>query len=321
LSQRINALIFKSTFDVLIAEKFAVAKIVESACDELSQSEKFRRVLEYVLALGNYLNFGSRRGSAYGFKLDSLLKMGDTRASATTTLTHFFYESLEKYESKLCDFPSQLTSVERASKISIADLSTAAASLKRTVDSLLAEIAAAEKISLSDAFVTVMKEFAVKASEEVQELNTKIEEIEQKFEKTCRYYGEDPTQTKSGDFFTIINNFLLNVEKAKTDINRARVRKEQEEKKKLLAQQKAAQKQISTKPKANDKSNNPNENKDDKNKAVEQDLHNFKLDPNKTVIDDIVSNIQNSNTFRLRRMNQEEEESNSTAGDDDDEWA
>jgi len=312
LNQRINALVFKSTFDVVIAEKFTVANIVESACDELLQSEKFKRILEYVLALGNYLNFGSRKGSAYGFKLDSLLKMSDTRASATATLTHFLLESLEKFESNLCDFPSNLGSVERASKISLTDLSTAAASLKRTVDSLLNEITAFEKVSVTDPFVLVMKEFALKASEEVQGLCTKLGEIEEKFKKLCQYYSEDPAQIKASDFFGIISGFLANVERAKTDINRAKVRKEQEEKKKLLAQQKASQKQ-STKIVGTEKGKEKEKEKD-----KEDNNQKLQLDPNKTVVDDIVANIQNSNIFRLRRQQDDEAVSND---DDDDDWA
>ncbi len=45
------------------------------ACNEVKQSGKFKKVLEVVLALGNYLNGGSFRGAAYGFKLDALNKL------------------------------------------------------------------------------------------------------------------------------------------------------------------------------------------------------------------------------------------------------
>jgi hypothetical protein len=48
---------------------------VLAACDEVKKSTKFKKVLEVVLALGNYLNGGSFRGAAYGFKLDALNKL------------------------------------------------------------------------------------------------------------------------------------------------------------------------------------------------------------------------------------------------------
>ncbi|XLR23361.1 hypothetical protein S83_051261, partial [Arachis hypogaea] len=55
-------------------------KAVNSACEEVRK--KF--------FLGNTLNQGTARGSAIGFKLDSLLKLTDTRASNNKmTLMHY----------------------------------------------------------------------------------------------------------------------------------------------------------------------------------------------------------------------------------------
>lgn len=44
------------------------------------KNKRFHKILEYVLALGNFMNKGAR-GNAYGFKLNSLLKLVDTRSS------------------------------------------------------------------------------------------------------------------------------------------------------------------------------------------------------------------------------------------------
>ena len=41
---------------------------------ELQGSKKFKELLSIILAWGNYLNSGAR-GGAYGFKLDTLLKV------------------------------------------------------------------------------------------------------------------------------------------------------------------------------------------------------------------------------------------------------
>ena len=51
------------------------------ASKEIQNSKKLRKVLELILAFGNYMNKG-QRGNAYGFKLQSLSKMADTRSSA-----------------------------------------------------------------------------------------------------------------------------------------------------------------------------------------------------------------------------------------------
>lgn len=54
---------------------------IVKATKEIENSKKLRKVLEMVLAFGNYMNKG-QRGNAYGFKLQSLNKMADTRSSA-----------------------------------------------------------------------------------------------------------------------------------------------------------------------------------------------------------------------------------------------
>uniref|UniRef100_A0A803MI83 FH2 domain-containing protein n=1 Tax=Chenopodium quinoa TaxID=63459 RepID=A0A803MI83_CHEQI len=54
---------------------------VNSACDEVRNSGKLKEIMQLILNLGNLLNSGTARGSAVGFKLDSLLILIDTRAT------------------------------------------------------------------------------------------------------------------------------------------------------------------------------------------------------------------------------------------------
>ncbi|GMQ03935.1 hypothetical protein CsSME_00049539 [Camellia sinensis var. sinensis] len=58
---------------------------INVAAREVKQSAKLRQVMQTILDLGNALN----QGSAIGFKLDSLLKLSDTRArNNKMTLMH-----------------------------------------------------------------------------------------------------------------------------------------------------------------------------------------------------------------------------------------
>ena len=52
----------------------AVSTVLET-CNEIINSKKFRTVMEYILAVGNYLNGGTSRGGAHGFKISSLTKV------------------------------------------------------------------------------------------------------------------------------------------------------------------------------------------------------------------------------------------------------
>ncbi|KAK4368831.1 hypothetical protein RND71_012623 [Anisodus tanguticus] len=63
---------------------------INDATREVKESAKLRQIMQTILTLGNALNQGTARGSAVGFKLDSLLKLSDTRArNNKMTLMHY----------------------------------------------------------------------------------------------------------------------------------------------------------------------------------------------------------------------------------------
>lgn len=60
-------------------------------------SAALRRVLELTLALGNFLNGGTAKGGAWGFRLDSLSKLTGTKtADGKSTLLHYMARLLDK---------------------------------------------------------------------------------------------------------------------------------------------------------------------------------------------------------------------------------
>jgi hypothetical protein len=52
-----------------------------SACKELQSSPTFKQLLSATLAVGNFLNHGSRLGNAPGFRLKGLNKLHDSRST------------------------------------------------------------------------------------------------------------------------------------------------------------------------------------------------------------------------------------------------
>ena len=45
------------------------------ACEEVRNSNKFAKILELILLLGNYMNSGSKNGQAFGFEISFLTKV------------------------------------------------------------------------------------------------------------------------------------------------------------------------------------------------------------------------------------------------------
>jgi hypothetical protein len=77
-------------------------RLLKQACSQLKGSQNFKKILEMVLAVGNYLNGDSFCGSARGFKLGALLKLMDVKSTNNkTTLLHFVVAELMKTHEKV----------------------------------------------------------------------------------------------------------------------------------------------------------------------------------------------------------------------------
>lgn len=80
----------------------------------MKNSKKLRSVLEVILAFGNYLN-SSRRGPAYGFKLQSLDTLLDTKSTdKRMCLLHYIVATIRQKFPELVNFESDLLYIEKA---------------------------------------------------------------------------------------------------------------------------------------------------------------------------------------------------------------
>uniref|UniRef100_A0A2C9KSY1 FH2 domain-containing protein n=1 Tax=Biomphalaria glabrata TaxID=6526 RepID=A0A2C9KSY1_BIOGL len=95
--ERLKALYFKKKFQERKVDCKQRIDAVFEASKEVFRSRRFKKLLELVLALGNFMNKG-QRGNALGFKISSLGKMMDTKASTNKnmTLLHYIVELIEK---------------------------------------------------------------------------------------------------------------------------------------------------------------------------------------------------------------------------------
>ena len=95
--QRLRTLHYKKKFNIWYNEIKPKILAVLEACKEVQRSKRLRRMLELILAFGNYMNRG-QRGNAVGFKLTSLTRIADTKSSCNknVTLLHFVASTCEE---------------------------------------------------------------------------------------------------------------------------------------------------------------------------------------------------------------------------------
>ena len=103
--QRLRTLHYKKRFTIWLGELRPKIQAVLEASKEVQRSKRLKRMLELILAFGNYMNRG-QRGNALGFKLNSLTRIADTKSSCNKnmTLLHFMADTCEQKVSVLSGY-------------------------------------------------------------------------------------------------------------------------------------------------------------------------------------------------------------------------
>lgn len=108
LDERFDALIFRGTFDDKFQHVEKHVTNVVHAIESVRTSPLFKRVLEIILAIGNYLNANTNRGGAYGFKLSTLSSLLNFRANDGTTLTEYLVRMTRKKFADVMKWPLEV---------------------------------------------------------------------------------------------------------------------------------------------------------------------------------------------------------------------
>ena len=80
----------------------------------MKSSKKLRKILELILAFGNYMN-SAKRGPAYGFKLQSLDSLVDTKSTdKRLSLLHYIADTVRHKFPELTNFDTELMYIDKA---------------------------------------------------------------------------------------------------------------------------------------------------------------------------------------------------------------
>ncbi|KAF5813030.1 putative tensin phosphatase, C2 domain, formin, FH2 domain, protein-tyrosine phosphatase [Helianthus annuus] len=238
---------FKLQFGSQVSDLRKSLNAVNSAVDQANlflcylnlqvrNSCKFKRVMQTILTLGNALNQGTARGSAVGFRLDSLLKLTDTRARNTRmTLMHYLCKVLADKLPELLDFSKDLNSLEPASKVQLKYLAEEMQTISKGLEKVVQELSTAENDGpVSEKFRIALKEFLCSAESEARALASLYSLVGKNVDALILYFGEDPARCPYEHVVSTLRNFVRlfnqaheeNLKKIEADKKKAEKEKE-----------------------------------------------------------------------------------------------
>uniref|UniRef100_A0A672I0R4 Uncharacterized protein n=1 Tax=Salarias fasciatus TaxID=181472 RepID=A0A672I0R4_SALFA len=228
LTQRMNIITFVGNFSDNVNMLTPQLNAIIAASASVKSSPKLKKMLEIILALGNYMN-SSKRGCVYGFKLQSLDLLLDTKSTdRKMTLLHYIALIVKEKYSELANFYNELHFVDKAAAVSLENVLLDVRELGKGMDLIRREC------SLHDH--SVLKGFVQASDSQLDKLQKDAKTAEEAFNSVVNYFGESAKTTPPSVFFPVFVRFIKAYKDA-VEENELRKKQEEAMREKLLAQE------------------------------------------------------------------------------------
>lgn len=218
LSQRLKIMSYLGNFMDSRQHLQPQINAVMAASMSIKNSQKIKKVLEIVLAVGNYMN-SSKRGPAYGFKLQSFDAIIDTKSTTDErrqTLMHFIALTIKEKFPDLANFDLELQCVEKASAVSLENVMVDINELQKGMQLVVKENDGwKDKESPT---VTVLRDFLSHATDQLKKLKDDSIAAQEQYTSVVVYFGESPKTTTPSTFFSLFVRFAKSYRQAINDL-------------------------------------------------------------------------------------------------------
>ncbi|XP_072917163.1 delphilin isoform X1 [Hemitrygon akajei] len=212
---RLRSLHFKITLQEKTEEIKAGLQCIYKASVELKSGKKLAKILEFVLAMGNYLNNGQPKSpKTTGFKINFLTELDTTKTvDGKSTFLHILAKSLGQHFPELLGFAKEIPTVALAAKVNQRTITAEIGDIHSTRKEIQT---ACENITVTeeDRFAAVMTAFLGDAQPLIASLDSLQNRAIEEFNKVSTFFGEDSKATTTEAFFGIFAEFITKFERA-----------------------------------------------------------------------------------------------------------
>ncbi|XP_031700027.1 delphilin isoform X4 [Anarrhichthys ocellatus] len=215
---RLRSLHFKTTLQERMEEMKVAYDYIYKASVELKSSKKLAKILEFVLAMGNYLNNGQPKShKTTSFKINFLTELSTTKTvDGKSTFLHILAKSLCQHFPELLNFSRDLTTVPLAAKVNQRAITAELSDLNSTILDIRKACLMIPPTS-EDHFASVMSSFMENSHPAIQSLESLQTQAMEEFSKVASFFGEDSKSANTESFFAIFAEFISKFERALTE--------------------------------------------------------------------------------------------------------
>ena len=196
LSERLDILLNLQEIPELYESLKEPLQNISLALKTLLSNQSFVRLLEYLLSVGNYLNSGSNRGNAYGFRLSALPKLTEVRSvNKETSLFDYIVEELYKKDKDILICYQDFLDCSISTDVTIKGLIAETEIMQKDLSNV-EKIVNSLKTKVSKEFLEDVEKFINDHKIKVSDIMEKCKEIKETSNALLTVYGE----TSSTDF-------------------------------------------------------------------------------------------------------------------------
>lgn len=232
LELRLNCWWFAAEFDERVQEVMGGCKVLIDACRDLKTSTHLHYLFRLILTMGNYMNGGSNRGQADGFKLAILPRLSSTKNMANNkTLLHY----VALYAARRFDDVHKLNIILRsiyhaADGVSLTEIESRAKKLQMEVKRTEVQASTVAHRPFGgdkDGFSAFIDKVMTKATKEMEQVDALLKKAQSLFMQAVEFFGDGGKVTKlpktpSNEFFGQFKTFvdeLLHVLPSQADLD------------------------------------------------------------------------------------------------------
>lgn len=196
--------------------------------NEILNSAKLKTVLDAVLTLGNFLNSGTGRGGAHGFKLEALAMLNTVKDKNGDTLLDYLIAILESTAPGLIPLDDMPT-VPRSKEISLDAIGEEVQALLESINNVSEQI---KTIPESDSemalFLGEMNQFAADAAVVRDEIVSLRAIMMEKLQGMMAYFGErnKMARGRQEDVLRMLREFMTETNAARQRLLEKKMREE-----------------------------------------------------------------------------------------------
>ncbi|XP_001353541.3 formin-like protein isoform X3 [Drosophila pseudoobscura] len=176
---------------------------IAAASNSLKESRKFRAVLEIVLAFGNYLN-SNKRGPAYGFKLQSLDTLIDTKSTdKRSSLLHYIVATIRAKFPDLLNYETELQCTDKAALVALENVVADVHELDKGMDQVRKEA----ELRVKGTQTHILRDFLNNTEDKLKKIKSDLRHAQEAFKECVEYFGESSRTADAAAFFSLIVRF------------------------------------------------------------------------------------------------------------------